>query len=41
VKSVGDDAEFKAYATPGRLLVKLEAIVSRISCITLKIFLAF
>jgi hypothetical protein len=38
VKSLKDDAEFQAYATPDRLLVKFEDFISRISCITLIIF---
>jgi hypothetical protein len=41
VKSFEDDAEFKACATPGRLPVKFEVSVSRISYITLIIFIVF
>jgi hypothetical protein len=41
VKSFEDDAEFEAYATPGRLPVKFGVFVSRISCITLIIFIVF
>jgi hypothetical protein len=39
VKSLEDDAEFQAYATSGRLPVKFEAFVFRISYITLIVFL--
>jgi hypothetical protein len=41
VKSFEDDAEFWASATPGRLPVKFGVFVSRISCITLIIFIVF
>jgi hypothetical protein len=40
-KSFEDDAEFLACVTPGRLPVMFGVFVSRISCITLIIFIVF
>ena len=41
MKSFEDVAEFEAYATPSRLPVKFGVSVSRISCITLIVFICF
>jgi hypothetical protein len=41
VKSFEYDAGFYAYANPGRLPMKFGVFVSRISCITLIIFIVF
>jgi hypothetical protein len=41
VKSFEDDAEFSTCATPGRLPVNFGVFISRISCITLIIFIVF